>query len=318
MSEALFNEYRRQQSKIQKIELPSLGEVEDLISELRGYNLEKEDINVINKKVSRLMTGHSVISITIKPFVKLYRLNICPEKPTNISRIKYPPSKLITDYQRANRPHHPLFYCSLGKEAPFFELNLKIGDRVVWSSWENTTDIVVNNIGFSSKSFQSLGAQRPFLNIGSHVNIEDKIQLTVADFLCDEFTKKINKSCSYLYKLSAAISEIFLSGDFFNALLYPSISMWAGADNLAIKPNYVDNHLVPKSVKYFIITDIKEKEFSVNTIDFTNSFSQTEDINWKGRPEQWVLREKGTKATAIYENGEWVFRNQNGEIIEPE
>ena len=41
MSNAILNELRKKNSKVGALKLPSLNEVESLISELRSYDLEK-------------------------------------------------------------------------------------------------------------------------------------------------------------------------------------------------------------------------------------------------------------------------------------
>ena len=58
--------------------------------------------------------------------------------------------------------------------------------------------------------------------------------------------------------------------------------------------------------------------FKVTILGFADTFEEDGDIQWKGRHPHWVMREKGQVLHLAVENGRWVARNVDGEIVEPE
>jgi hypothetical protein len=104
----------------------------------------------------------------------------------------------------------------------------------------------------------------------------------------------------------------------FGGLLYPSMAMRANADNLALKPECVDNHLNIRKVEYIRVDEADSSGFRVTILDFADTFDEDGGIQWKGRLPHWVMREKGQVLHFAVENRRWVARNEKGEIVEPE
>jgi hypothetical protein len=104
----------------------------------------------------------------------------------------------------------------------------------------------------------------------------------------------------------------------FDGLLYPALAMRGNADNLAIKPPAVDKKLAFKKADFFQIEDYSDNSYKVTWLDFANSLSCEGKIEWKGRLPQWKLGKKGEMLMLKVENGMWVARNPNGEVVEPE
>jgi hypothetical protein len=92
----------------------------------------------------------------------------------------------------------------------------------------------------------------------------------------------------------------------------------ANADNLALKPECVDNHLSLRKVEYIRVDETDTSDFKVTILDFADTFDEDGGILWKGRHPNWVMREKGQVLHLAVEGGRWVARNERGEIVEPE
>ena len=82
----------------------SLKQIQNIIKEIRRLDLKVVDIDIIKEKLKPLFVGYTLRAPIYELGLKLYRGRICSEKPKNIKDITYPPAKLITKYQRINRP----------------------------------------------------------------------------------------------------------------------------------------------------------------------------------------------------------------------
>jgi hypothetical protein len=193
---------------------------------------------------------------------------------------------------------------------------------------------MMNNVGYVRDVFEGLKSNRSVPDWGH----KDALQTTsesnrlVAKYFATQFSRNVQKGDDHEYKISVAIAEKHYIGDLetgvsqtnrhgkattFSGLIYPSISMRANADNVALLPAHVDKFLVPVSVEWLRI-DSEGPDFSyqVTKLDFANSFGQAGGIEWKGRLPKWEVS-PGQTATAIVENGHWVMRNEQGEVMEP-
>jgi len=73
------------------------------------------------------MTGYATSVPILSVGQRLYRGVLWDQKPSNIQDISYPPPHVVNFPERkqgrANRSNESKFYCSVGRNAPFFELN---------------------------------------------------------------------------------------------------------------------------------------------------------------------------------------------------
>lgn len=251
---------------------------------------------------------------------KLYRGVKWPEKPHEVSQLSYRPKEKANEFHRAGRPNQPLFYCSSAREAVFYESRVRAGDKLVVSEWETTASLLVNNVGFDPDTLKKLGSNRECSNLNNKEFPKEfeKHNTLVRQFFSNEFTRKVAYGQEHLYKISVAIAEQHFQSDMFDALLYPAIAMKGKADNLAIKPQSLSEKLVLKKVEYIQVTDDSNGSYKIIMLDFANSFTEDGRIEWKGRLPHWVLRNKGDQLTVAVENGKWVARNTDGEVVEPE
>jgi hypothetical protein len=302
------------------IKQPNMNEVQQAIQDLKTLDLASTDIDVIKKRLGEIILGYKLISPTIPKDARLYRGVRWADKPTKIRELSYPPEKNVENFHRAGRAGKILFYCSTAREAPFFELGLRMGDRVAISQWKVKAELIVNNVGYDSEVFRALSSNResPSWDKGTDFEKLEKTNAFTRHFFAAEFAKIVPPGQEYLYKISAALAELHFSDGMFAGLLYPAMAMRANADNLALKPECIDLYLELYRVEYLRVDESSEQGFKVTILDFADAFDQDDKIQWKGRHPHWVMRQSGQTLYFTVENGRWVARDEQSKLVEPE
>lgn len=312
--------------------LPPIRVLRQRVTELKRIDLRTADIEILKQQLELFFKGFSVVSPVLATGQILYRGVRWADKPANRERLGHPPPEAVPFYQRANRPHHPMFYSSIAREAPFFELDVQPGDHVAISKWRTTKKILVNNVGFASETFRALKSNRTPPTWGPpHSLTTDLSNQLIAKYFAEEFTRVVSVGQEYLYKISTAIAEklyignvnMAVSGDAFEGearfggLLYPTIAMRANSENVVLLPEFVDRFLELMSVEW-VRVDSKEPDFKykVTVLDYANSFSSTGEIEWKGRGPEWKVH-PGQQVMVSVENGKFIVRNERGEEVDP-
>lgn len=297
-----------------------LHEVQQIIHELKQIDLELANIDDIKERLGAIGIGYKLNSPIIPIGKKLYRGVKWENKPQRVTELTYPSEVFINNFHRAGRPGQSLFYCSTAREAPFYEIGLTIGEKVAISYWETTAPLLVNNVGYHEEVFKRLGSNRREPSWDNVPNTDEfnRINSSIGELFATEFAKIVPPGQEYLYKMSIAIAELHFSHDLFGGLCYPSMGMRANADNLALKPKCVDTYLKLKKVEYIRIDETNDCGINVTILDFANTFNEDGIIEWKGRHPHWIMRGEGEVLYISLENGNWVARNEQGEIVEPE
>ena len=110
-------------------------EAQKIIHELNSLNLETVDYRYVKNLVLKLKVGVTFSGVITNVRHRFYRGIIHKEKPILTKFLSYPPATLVTNFQRANPPGQPMFYCSVNPGISFFELNLSPGDKLYLSKW---------------------------------------------------------------------------------------------------------------------------------------------------------------------------------------
>ncbi len=298
----------------------SICEIQVKIDELRKTDLKTADIDDLIHSLNICFRGYKKEIPIIRKGMKLYRGVKWDDKPQKLCKLTYPPKDGINKYHRAGRPGQPIFYCSSSWQAPFYEKGVKSGDRLALSTWITTAPLIVNHAGYDAEVLKDLGSSRDSTSLGNADDQEEYSQVNIVldRFLSKEFARNVPEGQEYLYKLSIAIAESHFKSDKFDGLLYPALAMRGNADNLALKPRFVDRHMKPQKVEYVHVDEVADNlQYKVRVLDFANSFTKDGHIEWKGRHPQWVVRQ-GESLRVSVENERWVARNTQGDIVEPE
>src|ERR1700744_3219264 len=98
--------------------MPDKATVIQLITEIEKMDIHTATVAQFQPLISALMDGFSTNAFKVLAPQYIHRTRIC-DKPDNISRVTYPPSKNTT-LGRANEQGKPRFYASIGRSVPFF------------------------------------------------------------------------------------------------------------------------------------------------------------------------------------------------------
>lgn len=313
--------------------LPSLYDVKKRIKAIRQINLQDADIDFLKNRLELFFKGYALSTPVLMPDQVLYRGRIISSKPQKTIEIGYPPANLVKQLGRANRIEQTMFYSSIAREAPFYELKVKPGDFVAVSQWNVLEKLFINNVGYFEKIFDRLGSTREAQqHWQKESQKQSKANQLTHDFIAEEFARDVLPGHEYEYKMSVAISEKLLGNISFDnhfadmpninkiaGILYPALAMKGNSDNLVLLPDFVDKYLELKKVEYIRIDDVIDNSiYKITLLDFANTFSPDGQIYWKERLPQWRLTERGASLKLSVENGHWVARNDKGEIVEPD
>ena len=287
------------------------------IAKVRELNLEQASIDELKEALIPVFRGYRVTAPRFQPGLEIFRARRL-EKPVLVRELLHPPEG-VAPLGRANREGASVLYCCTAREPSFFELAPSVGDILVFSKWVTTAPLLVNHVGYTSQAFERLGSGRRQAS-WSNRPVEDHGEANgeIATFLADTFAQRIPANERYRYKLSVAIAEKLYAADLFDALLYPSIAMRANSDNLAVKPGYADTNLRFLRAEFAKIDAVRDLELDITVLDTAVAVDADGRIQWRGRLDQWVLRNKGDQLTMSVENGRWVGRDTAGHIVGPE
>lgn len=287
------------------------------IEEALRADLSKASIDDLKRVLAPAIEGRLVTVPVLNAGTPLYRARVIG-KPTHIRDVSYPPASL-TPLGRVNREGAPVLYCSSAREGALFEVRPRSGETVVVVKWTTTEPMVVHQVGYSTNALNQLKSGRTPESWA--VFAEEPggaAHAEITDFLATTFVRVIERDESAeFYKLSAAIAEMLFAQDMFHGLLYPTVALSANSDNLAVKPSFADQHLSFVEAEFLQIQKVSDHAFEVLPLDLAQSLDTDGSIAWRGRPKQLVIPPFGTLVLTA-ENGRWVARDVNGQIVEPE
>lgn len=277
--------------------------VRKIIQELNRINLEEVDYDYVKQKVGNLFRGIKCKGISLNKGQSLFRGIVYDEKPANVSYLGAPPEELVSGFQRCNSPGNPLFYCS-GHQAPvLYEIHPKKGGKVYMSKWS----VIKND---------------QFLITLSPNHLDDDMSpllSSIYSFFDTKFSEPIHDTFSFRYKVTSAIAELLIRDNLFDrkavGIAHTSVAYPGGADNIVLLPEYVASNLSLDYVEELEITDVSKQGFQAKFTDIATDFIGG-IIHWKGRTKEHAIPSKST-ANFVMENGGWVMKDNEGNIIDP-
>lgn len=285
------------------------------IEKLQNLDTEANDIDKLKEKVdTKGLTNEALI---LDKGTTIYRARIVEEQPTRISDLSYPP-KEIAGVNRANRENDPIFYASSGAAAAVFELNPDPGDKVAILKWRITEEITLNTVGYSAEVLKRLDSSRAQGELpGDGVaDTESRGNFIMRNYFAELFTQHVPENEKHRHKLTAAIAEIWRSGEPLDGIIYPTVRMWANEDNLAIETGVVDQALKPISAEFIEIQGKENKEIEMKVLD-TCTAIQDGEIQWNGHGRKWVLETDGAWGKFKSEDGRWKVEDSGGGGVTP-
>lgn len=302
------------------IEHLNKNDIISAIDRIEAFNLRTVSIKELEDELKSLLKGFKIIVPKLNSEIYLYRGRIC-DKPKNLSDIIYPPSNSIRCYGRANDIGEQLFYAANSRNVAFYELSAKVGDHIAIGTWKSTTRMILNHVGFTAECKDVLNSDRKLESIYKFVtnmNNFGELNNYLHSYLASKFTTIVNTGEEWKYKISIAISNIFLTGDIINGLMYPTLAMLGNADNVVLKPAYFLKYMEFVSVEYAEITKKEGMRYFYDINDSATKLDGENNLIWSGRNLQWTLKKKGAVHKFKREAGNNVIFDQYGKRIDPE
>ena len=289
------------------------------ISDIENLDLKIASEEEIDGILSGLIKGYKSEAPIFRERINVYRAVRC-ERPLSISDIGPPPTEILTSYGRGNVIGQSVFYCCNSRNAPFFELKCKPGDQIALSKWQTSPDLVLNHTGFTEETKEKLASSRSLDQIYEFVketNNYSELNEMVHEYLGYIFSRPVDSDDEQLhYKLTSVIANKMMAGNVLHGLLYPTFQMAGNADNIILKSDYFREKLRFVNVEYININSHDGGGFSIDVQDSASKIDDEGRFEWSGRPLHWELTEKGQIAHFEVYNGQWVAKDENGEILE--
>lgn len=288
-----------------------MRELIDTLNTLAASDLSGYTVDHLVAQIGPLTRGLLITAPRFNPGIMLFRARI-GARCDHQNELTYPPAHLV-GLGRANQEGSPLFYGTTLRSVVFFEVPNDVGDQLLVSRWRTVDNLLVNHMGYTASVFEELGSSREKAGWDGKSDplAGDKASREVLETIGNLFSRRDQG----FYKLTAALAEFFMRPPL-NGLIYPTIAMSANADNLALKPEWADTGLEFIGVELVRVDAVRGFERDVTVIDYATARSDG-SLDWKGRGPTWQLTEMGQQHTLSSEQGVWVARDQNGNIVDP-
>lgn len=213
-------------------------------------------------------------------------------KNVNLDRISYIPKDKthLASLGRCNKKGFPMYYACVANSirdvnAPFSEINAKDNEHINILISNTSQNLNVRFVGLYD--YYQRGTKPPFEVHGFfeevhqyYIDTHDKALLLAIE-LCDSFFCDIlrRKGNDRVYEVTSILSYLYISGKEVDGLIYPSVET-EGFPNVVIRPSSVDDKILHKEVKIFLIKKdygySKYHAVEFNTIGKING----NDISW--------------------------------------
>lgn len=264
----------------------SLTEIKHKIVEIEELNLREIPFEELTSHLNLLMKGYSLFSSFIEPET-LYRarINDSIDNFTNISQLRNPPKELVNIYGRLNQKNESIYYCSGSFETCSLELRPQVGDIVtIYRSKQHIkTKIHIFELGLRETIWKERGAIHDNKALQNYLGDKENIEKNkiIHNFLTEKFTQIIEKGEEYKYKITAAISYIFLQNKEIDGLFYPSITRQFKDINLGLKPEIYDKYYKPLDCFKLLIVGINEtNNHQIKLLEVSKEIDFNGDIKW--------------------------------------
>jgi hypothetical protein len=291
--------------------------------------LQRMTIESLKAWLRRRIGGYTVAIKYTTTMNRFYRGRVCADRPSTIDNISYPPPEKVKNLGRANRVGEPIFYCCLGAFPIFFEIHAKEGDLIAVSEWAMTEPLWMHNLGYHPDALAEMRAPVPpeRSDLIAPIPNETPRNYRLRRRMSLAFTRDVPEGAEYRYKETVAINELLFDraspiqsripdGPKMQraaGTVYPTVQMRGLADNVAIRPEFVDHYLRPRSVRYVRVevADQEKLHYSFFTLGYSDKFSR-KAILWNDDLGPEIER----RANVAFEHGQWISRDGFGRIYD--
>ena len=242
------------------------------------------------------------------PLVRCVKIDKEKETPSSITlmkRFSFPPIQCIKNPGRMNIPSVPTFYAANDIKTSLLETDIKEGDEFyagIWAVKDNTNMLAYPCIPYAKLCKLSVNGDVKALEMKNCVDRFSCIRM-MTDLVGKVFSIPHEENSpfvenKYIYYLSGAIAHSILNQQKVTknglyqteAIIYPSVKMLGSTYNLAIRPQFVEQHM---ALLYVVKGKLDEGQPTFS-FDFIG-FNENDTIIWK----QMRKRIKELKVTKI-------------------
>lgn len=289
--------------------------------------LRRESIDTLKRYLRYKLDDYKVAIGSLTLNNQFYRGVKHREVPNLVAHLSYPPAAVAKD-GRANRAGVAMFYCSGAAPAVPFELRAKPGDLIALSAWRLKQQLWVHNLGYHADALRRMGAPSAAVRpsaITDPIPNESRANARLRRLLSLAFTEDVRDGEEFRYKQTIAINELlfdkaaplhrYADGPQFDeaaGTAYPAMQMMGAADNLALLPKFVDSSLAISMVLCLRVETVDERAHSYTTLTVAHADTFHDGvIHWRTDEPP---AERDRRSHISFEDGQWVLRNDRGQI----
>ncbi|MCC6582258.1 MAG: RES domain-containing protein [Chitinophagales bacterium] len=275
------------------------------------------------ESVNEITINLAFILVILHQDYSLFRAIKYPEKPLNVNKLVYPPIEKAKK-NRASDEGEQLFYCSDSKITCLYEINADKNDKIVIGEWNTQDHLFTNSIGFTKSNLDYLGTDQYRFTEEFKASFHPKFfapdNYSLIEKIGYLFCQENFEENSNYYAFTIAIAKALYNGRIINTerqidgIIYPTIRNNGIDNNLALFPNVINNKAIALDrVEY--IEMINNEEYIL--LDFADSIKADGSINWISLDRKYIFSVKNQEYVFVYENGDYVCYDFQGNIINP-
>lgn len=305
-----------------------MSEQEKALNEILAYRnrleeIEYEDIKTLIKESIRYVPI-ALAKLRVNTVIDRVRLNrstplFCSQKELSYMTEEEDIKKHLTGFGRANKPYQPLFYGALTSEkikpnrmTAYAEtsnlikdtsaVNLE-GELFTLSRWQTNQEIIVPEIVFSEEAIVANPDTAKSFHIHYRALMEEpmrELALRQLQLFSQEFARKTRTH--HDYKIAVAYADLLMSDGGHPGILYPSVQTAYQGQNIVLRTDIVDKHLLLTNVsthrvhknkmKSIMANYFHTKDFGVNNSNFIWDLDECDEQNLIKEWAEYVAEDK--------------------------
>jgi hypothetical protein len=205
--------------------------------------------------------------------------------------------KYLTEFGRANKPHQPLFYGALTSEkiehnrmTAYSETSTLLrdtelenfdGELFTLSRWITNEELIVPEIVFSEEAIAANPQTAASFQIHYQWLMKEpmrELALRQLQLFSQEFARKVRSH--HDYKIAVAYADLLMSEGNYPGILFPSVQTGYQGQNIVLRPDIVDNHLVLANVSTHRVHKNKMQSTMANYYHTTNFGENNSNFVW--------------------------------------
>ncbi len=247
----------------------------------------------------------NVVAPVFDAGIRLYRATrYHRDLPTTKMDLWFPPAARAKA-GRANFDGQPMFYCSVHQSPALAEIEAGPYSVVVVSEWVTQDRMILQDLGFEEQAFRRFTAdrQRQPHQIEDVANASNTA-LEARRFVSEAFLAEGPTN----YALTAAITHVFTDGDAFAGVRYPSLAFDGRADNVALRPEYVQKKMRLEAAVYFHINSVSDGSYGFDPIADLTGIGESGLLSWTYRDRITMIPPSGAVVAVVKPGERWTLQ----------